>query len=80
MLRLVPVQEASAVTMEYRGQRTEHWLWSITGDGSYRQLQSSLWGRGSAVLLVAVAAATGSRALWRAKKGSTAAGNCDGQR
>jgi hypothetical protein len=77
MLMLMPV---SAVTIEYkaRGQ-------SI-GCGASQEMEATdsysrkLVGAGFCSILVAVAAAAGSRALWRAKKGSIAAGNCDGQR
>lgn len=77
MLMLMPV---SAVTMEYKGQRQS------TGCGASQEMEATdscsrkLVGAGFCYILVAVAAAAGPRALWRAKKGSIPAGNCDGQR
>lgn len=72
MLMLMPV---SAVTIEYKARgQTEHWLWSITGDGSYRQLQSQACGGGVLLYSSGCSSSRGIESAVAGKKGVDCSG------
>lgn len=80
MLVLVPLQEASAVTMEYKGQRTE--ALAVEHHRRWKLQTVTVQACGGGVLLYSSGC---SSRCWiesavAGKKGVDSSGNCDGQR